>query len=54
MILKAAYQKPQGMLLKLTLENLEIYGNFVFEIGWSPCNNEDYSKPSLYSQPNLK
>ena len=37
MVLKAAYQKPQGILLKLTLENLEISGNFVFEIGWSPC-----------------
>ena len=37
MILKAAYQKPQGILLKLTLENLEISGNFVLEIGWTPC-----------------
>ena len=37
MILKAAFQKPQGILLKLTLENLEISGNFVLEIGWTPC-----------------
>ena len=36
MILKAAYQKAQGILLKLTLENLEISGNFVSEIGWTP------------------
>ena len=31
------YKKPQGILLKLTLENLEISGNFVLEIGWTPC-----------------
>ena len=37
MILKAAYQKHQGILVKLSLENQEISGNFVFEIGWSPC-----------------
>ena len=30
------YKKPQGILLKLTLENLEISGNFVLEIGWTP------------------
>ena len=29
------YKKPQGILLKLTLENLEISGNFVLEIGWT-------------------
>ena len=36
MILTTVYKKPQGILLKLTLENLEISGNFVLEIGWTP------------------
>ena len=36
MILTTVYKKPQGILLKLTLENLEISGNFVFEFGWTP------------------
>ena len=39
MILTAVYKKPQGILLKLTLGNLEISGNFVLEIGWTPCLN---------------
>ena len=33
-------------MLKLTLENLEISGNFVLEIGWTPCplrNLHEYS-----------
>ena len=36
MILTTVYKKPQGILLKLTLENLEISGNVVLEIGWTP------------------
>ena len=38
MILTTVYKKPQGILVKLTLENLEISGNFVLEIGWTLCN----------------
>ena len=30
------FKKTQGILLKLTLKNLEISGNFVLEIGWTP------------------
>ena len=37
MILIAIYKKSHGILLKLALENLEISGNFVLEIGLSPC-----------------
>ena len=37
MILTTVYKIPQGILLKLVLENLEISGNFVLKIGWTPC-----------------
>ena len=40
MILTTVYKKPQGILLKLTLENLEISGNFVLEIGWTPWESQ--------------
>ena len=46
MILTTVYEKPQGILLKLTLENLEISGNFVLEIGWTPW--EVYIKEGYY------
>ena len=48
------YKKPQGILLKLTLENLEISGNFVLEIGRTPCSRLFNRFWFLYRNLNLE
>ena len=45
------YKKPQGILLKLTLENLEISGNFVLEIGGHP--GVVYRPPDKYESQTI-